>query len=47
MCCRDSGEGCCHPEDKRDPKECTPEQIRKCHGDVAEHCCEAEATEQK
>ena len=37
MCCRDKCE-CDHP--KPDPKTCTPEQIRECHGDVAEHSCE-------
>ena len=32
---------CQKPEElKGDPKECSPEQIRKCHGDVAEHPCE-------
>jgi hypothetical protein len=46
MCCRDS-EGCCHPEEQRDPKECSPEQIRECHGDVAEHCCETSVAEQE
>jgi len=31
---------CCHPEKKvENPKECSPEQIRKCHGDVSEHPC--------
>lgn len=24
----------------KDPKECTPEQIKECHGDVKEHPCE-------
>ncbi|MFQ6040471.1 MAG: hypothetical protein ACE5PV_06405 [Candidatus Poribacteria bacterium] len=24
----------------QNPKECTPEQIRECHGDVREHPCE-------
>jgi hypothetical protein len=47
MCCRDSRGECCHPEEPRDPKECTPEQIRECHGDVAEHRCEGSAQEQK
>jgi hypothetical protein len=39
MCC---GEGhCCQkPEElKGKPEECTPEQIRKCHGDVENHPC--------
>jgi hypothetical protein len=25
------------------PKDCSPEQIRKCHGDVKKHPCEANA----
>ena len=33
-------EGCQKPEElKGDPKECSPEQIRKCHGDAAGHPC--------
>ncbi len=40
VCCCDETCGCTHPEKKRDPRECTPEQIRKCHGEVAEHPCE-------
>jgi len=28
----------CH--EGKDPKKCTPEQIKKCHGDVSEHPCE-------
>lgn len=33
-------EGCQKPEElKGDPKECSPEQIGKCHGDVEEHPC--------
>jgi len=47
MCCCDSREGRSHPEEQRDPKECTPEQIHKCHGDLAEHFCEGRAKEQK
>lgn len=41
MCCRDQKCGCQHPE-KREPHtgECSPEQIRDCHGDAAEHPCE-------
>ena len=31
-----------------DPKECTPEQIKKCHGDVKDHpCVEADQQQQK
>ena len=44
MCCRDKS-GCTHPEKKKDPKECTPEQIRECHGEVKEHPCESKAEE--
>jgi len=35
---------CCeHPEKlKGKPEECTPEQIRECHGDVKKHSCEGE-----
>lgn len=38
MCCQD----CCqHPEHLQGkPQECTPEQIRECHGDVEKHPCE-------
>lgn len=36
---------CQRPEElKGKPEECSPEQIRKCHGDVKEHPC-ATATE--
>jgi len=32
--------GCQRPEELRgDPKDCSPEQIKKCHGDVQEHPC--------
>ena len=24
----------------KDPKECTPEQIKECHGDAKKHTCE-------
>ena len=35
--------GCQRPgELKGDPKECSPEQIKKCHGDTEEHPCEPE-----
>lgn len=31
---------CEHPEKLRgNPEECTPEQIRECHGDAKEHPC--------
>lgn len=32
--------GCQKPEHlKGRPEDCSPEQIRQCHGDVAEHPC--------
>ena len=39
--------GCQKPENlKGNPSECSPEQIRKCHGDSAQHpCVEKESTE--
>jgi len=39
MCCTD----CCqHPEKlEGKPEECTPEQIKECHGEVEEHPCES------
>ena len=40
--CRDETCGCTHPGEKQDPRECTPEQIRECHGEEAkEHPCES------
>jgi len=27
-------------EKDKDPKTCSPEQIRECHGDAAKHPCE-------
>jgi ArsR family transcriptional regulator len=45
MCC---GPCCEHPEKlKGKPEECTPEQIRECHGDVKKHPCEGEKKEGK
>jgi hypothetical protein len=35
-----SEKGCEHPERlKGKPGECSPEQIKECHGDVKEHLC--------
>ena len=34
-------------EKGRDPKECTPEQIKECHGDVKEHPCEEQDSVKK
>lgn len=43
MCgCSCGGCQCEHPElQQEQPTECTPEQIRECHGDVEGHPCEA------
>jgi hypothetical protein len=37
--------GCQKPEEKKDPKECTPEQIKECHPDAEGHPCEEEEKE--
>lgn len=38
MCCE--SEGCQKPENLTgSPQECSPGQIRKCHGDVSDHPC--------
>jgi len=40
MCKSESIKGCEHPERlKGKPEECSPEQIRECHGDAKEHPC--------
>jgi len=40
MCQAESKKGCEHPEKLKDkPEECTPEQIKECHGEVIEHPC--------
>lgn len=41
MCCADQRCGCARGEE-RDPQECTPEQIRECHGEAGEHPCESQ-----
>ena len=39
-CCNDKKEGCQKPEKlKGKPEDCTPAQVRKCHGDVKKHPC--------
>ena len=36
----ESKEVCKHPDKlKGKPGECSPEQIRECHGEVAKHSC--------
>jgi len=40
MCCRDEKKGCQKPEKlKGRPQDCTPEQIRECHGQTPQHPC--------
>jgi hypothetical protein len=40
MCEQKTGKGCTNPEKlKGKPEECTPEQIKECHGDVETHPC--------
>ena len=41
---------CCEPVEKcekgKDPKTCTPEQIKECHGDDPKHSCEDKPSEE-
>lgn len=38
MC--DSKKGCQKPDElKGKPSECSPEQVKKCHGDAKDHAC--------
>ena len=42
MCCEDNhGERCCEKPGhlKGRAQDCTPEQIRECHGEAVEHPC--------
>jgi hypothetical protein len=44
MCCRRQKDNCQKPEHLKDkPENCTPEQIRECHGEEGEkkHACES------
>ena len=42
MC--DQKKGCQKPSELRGkPQECSPEQVRKCHGDSKKHPCETKA----
>ncbi len=44
--CQETNRGCDHPERlKGSPGECTPEQIRECHGGTDEHPCAPGKTE--
>jgi hypothetical protein len=39
---------CQKPENlKGKPEECTPEQIKKCHGDVRNHPCETKSSKRQ
>jgi hypothetical protein len=39
-CCNDKKEGCQKPENlKGKPEGCSPEQVRRCHGDAKDHPC--------
>ena len=35
----------CHKN--KDPKECTPKQIKECHGDAKKHTCEDQEAGEK
>ena len=40
MSCNENQQGCRKPEDLTGkPEDCSPEQIRKCHGEAEEHPC--------
>jgi DNA-binding transcriptional ArsR family regulator len=45
MCCND----CCQQPDqlKGTPQECTPDQIRECHGDTEQHPCTGDKKEEQ
>ena len=46
--CQETKEPGKKPENcPEDPAECSPEQIRQCHGDAAEHPCEQEARDEE
>ena len=41
-CCNEEKKGCQRPKElKGKPADCSPEQIRKCHGDDKKHPCTA------
>lgn len=45
MCCchEEKKRGCEKPENlKGRPEDCSPEQIKECHGDAQEHPCTSE-----
>jgi len=47
MSCNEKQEGCQKPESLTGkPQNCTPDQVRKCHGDVKEHPCTSKPAKQ-
>jgi hypothetical protein len=39
-CCQENNEVCQKPENlKGKPEDCSPEQIRQCHGELEDHPC--------
>ena len=44
-CCKKNKDARCEkPENLKDkPEECTPQQIRECHGDAKKHSCTTKA----
>ena len=41
MCKLESSKECEHPDKlKGEPEHCTPDQIKKCHGEIVEHHCQ-------
>jgi len=39
-CCKPKTQGCQKPAELNGkPADCSPKQVRKCHGDVKEHPC--------
>ena len=45
MCQEKNTKGCEHTEKLQEkPEECTPEQIKECHGEGIEHSCAMEHT---
>ena len=41
---KETKHSCCQKAEKlkTKPADCTPEQIKECHGDEQHHCCESE-----
>jgi len=46
-CCDENKKGCQKPENlKGKPEDCSAEQIKKCHGEGAQHPCTGEAKDE-